>query len=119
MNRDTVREDALKISRFLEDQKCQDVVVLDLLEHSSWTDFFIICTVGSKAHASGVLKYLNDFLYDIYNDVNIVVNKKSCEKSWIFIDCPGIGIHIMNNESRDFYNLENLWYMAEKLNYQS
>lgn len=108
-----IKDLALKVSNFLKDQKCQDVVTLDLAGVSNWTDFFVIATVASKAHASGVLRHLNDFFKE--EDMDMSISKKSSEDSWIFIDCPGIGIHIMNNESREFYNLEKLWSMAQKL----
>ena len=43
----TTQDKALEIAQLLEDGKGDDVVVLDISELNSWTDFFVITTINS------------------------------------------------------------------------
>ena len=46
----TIQDKALEIAQLMEDGKGNDVVVLDISELNSWTDYFVIVTVNSSAH---------------------------------------------------------------------
>ena len=50
----TEKEKALEIAALMEDGKGQDVTVIDVSKLNSWTDYFVITTVTSSAHYSGL-----------------------------------------------------------------
>jgi len=105
----------LKIAKFLSDSKACDVVVLDLREANIWTDFFIIATVLSPTHATGLE---NSLVKEIK-----ALNLEQCYRKrggdegseWKLIDIGGIVVHLMSKMARDFYDLENLHKNAKKL----
>ena len=58
----TVKEKALEIAQIMKDLKGENVTVLDVSRLNSWTDFFIIVTVNSSTHSSGLRKEIKDYV---------------------------------------------------------
>ncbi len=108
------RKKALSIGRFLEEHKGIDTKVLDVNGQSSWTDYFVITTVGSNAHLQGLVRQLYEFLSE--NEIEIRRKHRQVEDTgWIILDCNEIVVHLMDAERREFYDLENLWFQAKSL----
>lgn len=102
-------EAAINIAEFLDKHKGIDTVVLDLANRNSWTDIFIITTVMSHGHMTGLYRNLLAYLDEI--DLSISrKNKRPGQDGWVLIDCGSIIIHLMNAEMRGFYELEKLWF---------
>ena len=112
-NEKTVKE----IAAFIEEHNGQDTVVLNISELNSWTDYFIITTVTSSGHLRGLLNQL----YQKLDEEKIVLlhhHKKADDERWVLLDCGFVVIHLMNQEAREFYNLEKLWFSGEKLEFK-
>ncbi len=108
-------EAALEIGKMLKEFKGEDTVVLDLREANIWTDFFIICTVSSATHASGLQKRIYEVLpkYDL--EEFKTKRKVPDGDDWKLIDLGGIVIHLMNEKARKFYSLEKIWYDSKNI----
>lgn len=93
----------------LEEHKGTDVTAIDVREQNSWTDYFIIATASSQGHMKGLLRnirgYLNERGVEFKNKY-----KHIDDFSWLFIDCGFMVIHLMDEETREFYDLEKLWF---------
>ena len=61
MTEKTTEQKALELAQLLEDGKGQDVSVLDISKLNSWTDYFVIVTVTSSAHAEGMYRYVKEY----------------------------------------------------------
>jgi ribosome-associated protein len=110
------REAALGAARLIEDHKGEDTVVLDISAVSSLADYFIISTARSSAHMAGLLRELSLFLRE--RDIQPLNRHKSREeKGWLLLDCGDLVIHLMEKEQREFYDLEKLWFKAERVSY--
>ena len=112
-NEKTVKE----IAAFINEHNGQDTVVLNISELNSWTDYFIITTVTSSGHLRGLLNQL----YQKLDEEKIVLlhhHKKADDERWVLLDCGFVVIHLMNQEAREFYNLEKLWFSGEKLEFK-
>ena len=111
----TDKEKALEIAQLMEDGKGKDVVVLDVSQLNSWTDFFVIVTVNSSVHWKGLYKIVKD--YGKENDMQIhITNKKTPDgDDWNLIDIGTVVVHLMSVDARNFYDLEKLWFKGEKL----
>jgi len=105
---------AKDIGNFLNDHKCGDVKILDVRNKSSWTDYLCIATVSSSGHLRGVLKHLHNYL-DSIGVLPRVRQKKIQHEDWIFIDSDSIVFHIMKRETREFYQIEQLWFDCKTL----
>lgn len=115
----TMEEKAKEIAKLLEDGKGNDVVVLDISQLNSWTDYFIIVTVNSSTHWQGLYKQVKDYIKQ--NDLEVhLTNKKSPDgDDWNLIDLGSIVIHLMSEQARAFYDLEKLWHAGTVIDYKN
>ena len=109
----TLREKAIEIAKLMEDGKGKDVVLLNISELNSWTDYFVIVTVNSSTHWQGLLKDVKNYIKD--NDLEIhLTNKKSPDgDDWNLIDLGPVVVHLMSETARGFYDLEKLWHAGK------
>ncbi len=112
------RDHAIKIAELLVEHLATDTIVLDVGKQSSWTDYFVICTVRSQTHLKGLMEHINDY-FRAHNIKKLNSAKDSLDQGWVLIDCGTIVIHLMAREKREFYELEKLWFSSERLFYSS
>jgi ribosome-associated protein len=102
---------ALALGELLRDARGTDIAVLDLRGLNSWTDFFVIATVTSGAHRSGLERHIKEFA----REKGLDILRRSprppgdVEDDWSLIDMGDIVIHLMTERARLFYELERLW----------
>ena len=107
-------ERALDLGRLLAEHRGGAVTVMDLRELNAWTDYFIIATVSSGAHLSGLEKHIKDYCRE--QGLDIVRRSRrppDCEDEWCLIDLGTLVIHLMTERTRSFYELERLWGNAK------
>jgi ribosome-associated protein len=90
-----------------DDMKARDIIVLDVSEKSSVTSTFIICSGNSKRHVSSIA---DNVIVECKraDHAPLSVEGKS-EGEWVLVDLGEVVLHVMQDESRDFYQLEKLW----------
>lgn len=105
-----------QVVTFLDDRKAEDVVVLDLREHSNIADYFIIATGANKPH----LKSLHDGLHRLCKDAHFKGSRNvgQPDSGWMIMDYQGIMVHVFEAELREFYDLEKLWKDAPEIKLQ-
>jgi ribosome-associated protein len=105
------RDAALAIGRLLAGHNGGDVVVLDLAERASWTDFFVIATATSGAHLRGLARFVDEAVATLdlerFNKI-----KAADDEEWILADFGTVVVHLMTERARTFYELEKLWFEA-------
>ncbi len=91
----------------VEDLKAKDVVVLDVTGQSNVTDFMVICSGTSKTHVKAIAE--NAVLEAKRADLHIhgVEGRESSE--WVLVDLGDVILHVMQDQTREFYQLEKLW----------
>ncbi|MBN2049511.1 MAG: ribosome silencing factor [Spirochaetales bacterium] len=116
---DTVKTNLVTdLAKLLEEHRGTDVLALDLRAVCSWTDYFIITTTSSQTHVKGILKHIRTFLSS--QNLEILHRQKHVEEEgWILIDCGFTVIHLMNEETRRFYELEKLWHTGSVIYHSS
>ncbi|MDR1900172.1 MAG: ribosome silencing factor [Treponema sp.] len=100
----------LEMGRLLADHRGGAVTVMDLRELNAWTDYFIIATVSSGTHLSGLEKHIKEYCRE--RGLDIVKRSRrppDCEDEWCLIDLGTLVIHLMTERTRSFYELERLW----------
>lgn len=110
---DTVKNNVLNIAKLLEEHRGEQVTALYIGEMSDWTDYFIITTVRSAAHLKGLLRLLKEALSERSITPLRSTKTHSRETGWVLVDCGRFVIHLMDQEHRDFYELEKLWFNNE------
>lgn len=88
-------------------KKAEDIVVLDLRDISSFTDFFIIMQGNSKRQNTAIFEGVERELKGKNIRPLSVEGVKNAE--WILMDYGYFIIHIFSKEAREYYYLEKLW----------
>ncbi|MHB8777675.1 MAG: ribosome silencing factor [Anaerolineales bacterium] len=91
----------------LEDKKGEDIVLMDLKDIVSFTDYFIICS-GSSDRMIDALA--NATLDDMRKKHRKKGKKQGNPRDgWVIVDYGDIIVHLFSPDQREFYQLEELW----------
>ena len=91
----------------LEDDKAQDVVVIDLKDKSSIADAMIVASGRSHRHVGALADHLLRALKEQGYGRARVEGLPHCD--WVLIDAGDVIVHLFRPEVRTFYNLEKIW----------
>lgn len=91
------------------------MVSLDLRKiHEAVADFFIICEASTTTQVKAIGDYVQDQLKHACNETPFKHEGYQHGK-WVLVDYVNVVIHIMQPETRKFYQLEELWSDAPLL----
>jgi len=93
-------------------QACQaklaeEIVVLDLREITSFTDYFVIMHGNSNKQNLAIHESVAQNLKQISVKPLSVEGRKNAE--WILMDYGSFIVHIFSPDAREYYSLEKLW----------
>ena len=91
----------------LDDMKGRDIIQLDMKGKSSETEFMVICSGTSNRHTRSVAAYLVNEARKA--GLHILGTEGDRSGEWVLIDLGDVVVHVMQEESRQFYQLEKLW----------
>lgn len=95
----------------LEDLKGADIRVLDVRELTTITDTMIICTGSSSRHVKALAQAVADQMREC---LGRSANLQGAEESeWVLVDLGETVVHVMQAQSRAFYQLEKLWDISD------
>ncbi|GHT58690.1 ribosomal silencing factor RsfS [Spirochaetia bacterium] len=103
---------AIALGELLRDARGGNVAVMDLRSLNGWTDFFVLATVTSGAHLSGLERHVKDFSRERGIEILRRSRKPLADDEWCLIDLGYIVVHLMTEKTRAFYELERLWDTA-------
>lgn len=91
----------------IEDMKARDIQILDVKGNSPVTDIMIVCTGTSKTHVKSISNHL--YLEAKSHEVYVMGIEGTEESEWVLVDMGDVVVHIMQQQTRDTYQLEQLW----------
>jgi len=102
--------DALKdkLLDLLEDIKAQDVQVFNVKEMTTVTDYMIVASGTSNRHARSIAAHVVDVMRSD-EGIKPVGSEGEEHGEWVLIDYGDVVLHVMQEQIRDFYQLEKLW----------
>jgi ribosome-associated protein len=109
---DTARPTAVAIAKAALDKKAEDVTVLDVRGLTSYADYFVVVTADSDRQASAIADHVEDAMKQL--GISKVGVEGYETGRWILVDYGDVVAHVMNKESRGFYDLEGLWADAPR-----
>ncbi len=95
------------VTEKIEDMKGRDVIALDISDKASFADYMVICSGNSNRHVKSIAQ-----------SVAIECRAEGVQPrgmegndigEWALVDLGDIIVHVMTDEQRDKYNLEQLW----------
>ncbi len=102
------------IVKWADDKKGENISILDVRGLSVFTDFFIIISATSVPHLQAIARELAFKLKKESKRLPLYPYDENDDK-WILMDYGDFVIHIFLPEVREFYDLENLWYEAKRI----
>ena len=95
------------ITGSLEDDKAEDIVVLDLTGRASFADRMIIATGLVDRQISAMATHLEEKLAEV--GLKRVLIEGAGGSDWVLIDAGDIIVHVFKREARALYALERMW----------
>lgn len=94
----------------LSEHQAEDIVLLDISQISSFSDYFVIATAQNARHMDALM---NVFDKDLANrGVDSLRREGESDAGWVLVDFGPVVVHLFTAEDREFYDLEGLWSMA-------
>ena len=110
--------DSKKLARlcreFADNKKAENVVILDVHDLSSVTDYFVIASGTSEPHLRAIVDEITDQLRDEHG-VRPGAVDGTVHGAWVVLDFFDVIVHIMRQEARERYDLESLWGDAARV----
>src|ERR687886_769743 len=99
--------------RAASDKKALDIVVLDLRDVASFTDYFIITSGTNVRQVQAIADEVVEQLKKQGTRAARVEGYNTAE--WVLVDYGDFIIHVFDNKARQFYDLERLWRDAVRV----
>src|SRR2546425_4963283 len=99
--------------RAAAEKKAFNSIVLDLRSVATFTDFFVITTGTNKRQMQAITDEIVEQLKRNGTRAARVEGYQTAE--WILIDYGDFIVHIFDEKSRRFYDLEYLWREAKRM----
>jgi len=96
------------------DKKALDIVVLDLREIASFTDYFIITSGTNTRQVQAIADEVVEQLKKEGTRAARVEGYNTAE--WVLVDYGDFIVHVFEDKARKFYDLERLWRDAQRVN---
>jgi len=110
--------DSKKLAQFCleyaDNRKAENIVILDLRELSSVTDYFVICSGTSEPHLRAISDEITTKLRDEH-DLRPRAIDGTLQTAWIVLDYFDVIVHVMKPDVREKYDLEALWSDAPRM----
>jgi ribosome-associated protein len=103
-------------ARAATSKQAEDVIVLDVRELITITDYFVICSGSSDRQVKTIAEAVSKELKD--RGTKPVRIEGEAGARWILLDFVDFVVHVFHHEERDYYRLERLWTDAPPVEWQ-
>lgn len=97
-----------------DEKKSEDIVILDLREVSGFTDYFVVCSVGSEPQLKAVVGALREKMKEAWGIRPVAVDGFPASH-WVVVDFGAVVAHLFHAGKRQYYRLEDLWGDAPRV----
>jgi len=108
----TPQSDALRIAKVAaqaaDEKQATDVTVLDVGEILAITDLFVVASAGNKRQVRTICDAITDAVRR-ETGRSPLSSEGVTEQQWILIDYGSVVIHVFDDETRRFYEIERLY----------
>jgi len=111
------RDLAMDFARLADEKKAADIVVVDLDGIAFFADYFVIATGLNERHLRGLADELKKHAKSMKVRPLYADGLRSAR--WILLDYGSVIVHLFNPEARTYYELDQLWADAPRVDWQS
>lgn len=104
---DLLEQSLALITASLEDDKAEDLVVINLAGRASFADKMVIATGLADRQIAAMAQHIERKLRDI--GIKRVLVEGANGSDWVLLDTGDIVVHLFKPEARALYGLEKMW----------
>ena len=108
-----IKQRAIKAAEKAIDKKALNTVILELKDLSTIADYFVICSGENPAQIKAIAGAVGEFFSR--GKIASLGREGLDSAHWVLNDYGDIIIHIFNEETRNFYDLEKFWIDAPRI----
>ncbi|MEQ8209370.1 MAG: ribosome silencing factor [Lacipirellulaceae bacterium] len=105
---------AMAAAQTAADNRGEDIVILDMREITPVFDYFVLATGKSRRQLHAMSEEIDHKLEDDLKDKRMGIEGYN-ESRWILLDYGNVVIHLFDEETREFYALEDFWNGATRV----
>ena len=105
---------ATAAARVALENRGSDVMIIDVSQQTVLFDYFVIATGTSRRQLHAISEDIDDVLEKDLKDERMGIEGYR-ESRWIVLDYGTIVVHLFDDETREYYDLESLWADGTKL----
>ncbi len=94
------------ITKTLDENKAEDVVVIDLRGKTSIANQMVVASGTSQRHVASLAEKVQENLKAAGFKSTVEGEEKA---DWVLIDAFDVIVHIFKPEVREFYSIEKMW----------
>jgi ribosome-associated protein len=96
-----------KAANLAEEKKAIDTEILDVTKFADISDYVIICSGDNPAQLKAVARHIEESLST--QGIEPTHKEGKYGDKWFLLDYIDFVVHIIDEDARAFYNLEELW----------
>ena len=104
----TPRDMAIIAARAADEKKATDIIVQNVGELISVTEYFVIVTAANSRQVSAIIDEIEEVERKQAN-VKPLHREETRDGSWELLDYGSVVVHVFQPETREYYRLEALW----------
>ncbi|TAL26860.1 MAG: ribosome silencing factor [Nitrospirae bacterium] len=107
------RDRALAAAHLALGKKAKDVLVLELKALTIIADYFVICSGESTTQVKAIADAIREGFSK--NRIHALGIEGLSHGRWVLMDYGDVIVHIFDEETRAYYQLEKLWLDAPRI----
>jgi ribosome-associated protein len=109
---------ALACAKAADEIKAENVRVWDMRGISNLTDYMVVCSGSSMPQLRAVLRDVAGQVEELHG-VKPVTTEGKADTRWVVLDYIDVMVHVMHDELREYYGLEDLWKDAKEVTWET
>ena len=115
MSTETLRPEVISAVEAAQNKKAEAITLLDLRGLGAFTDYFLLCTGYSTPQVEAISDAIEETLKA--HGLRPQHREGRSGAEWLLLDYGGFIVHIFTERLRLFYDLERLWRMARRIDF--
>lgn len=108
------RKLATAAARVALENNGRDVMVIDVCAQTAEFDLFVLATGTSRRQLHAISEQIDDVLEKQLGDKRLGIEGYE-DSRWIVLDYGSVIIHLFDEETREYYDLESLWADGKRI----
>ena len=109
---------AVVAARTAQENRGQDIVILDMREQTPIFDFFVLVSGTSRRQLHAISDEIDDALEKGLGDRRLGIEGYQ-QSHWILLDYGDVVVHLFEPEARGYYALEDLWAQSKRVQWET